>query len=215
MSGAGETWRRVARASWGGDGYAGAYAERFDSVAGRDDAHGEATFVAALLRPGARVLDAGCGTGRVASRLAHLGFAVTGVDVDESMVAEARTRWPDLTWVVSDLGALTAPSSSYDAVVMAGNVVPFIEESDLVSTLQALRTQLRPGGLLVAGFGTDRGHLPAGAPLVPLTAYDAACGAVGLEPAARYAGWGEEAWPEDGPDPGYAVSVHRRPNPLS
>ena len=210
MSRPGDTWRAVARGSFGGDAYAGAYAERFDAVADRPDAHGEADFVASLLAPGGRVLDAGCGTGRVAARLAQQGFDVAGVDVDDAMVAQAQARWPDLPWTVSDLGALTAPATPHDVVVMAGNVVPFIEPDDLAATLRALAEQLTPGGLLVAGFGTDRAHLPAGAPLVPLRAYDEACVAAGLALVERHAGWGREPWPEDGSDPGYAVSVHRR-----
>jgi SAM-dependent methyltransferase len=211
----GERWRRVARGSFGGDGYASAYAERFDAVAARDDAHGEADFVLGLVGAGARVLDAGCGTGRVAARLAERGCEVTGVDVDASMVEEARRRWPHLEWVVADLGALTTPSSAYDVVVMAGNVVPFIEPDALPATIRALAGQLRPGGLLVAGFGTDADHLPPGAPLVALSAYDEACAAADLAPVARHAGWGSEPWPDDGSDPGYAVSVHRLAQPLS
>ncbi len=215
MTGAGDTWRRVARGSFGGDGYASAYAERFDAVADRDEAHGEANFVARLVPPGARVLDAGCGTGRVAARLAALGREVTGVDVDESMVAQARRRWPGLEWLVADLAALPAPATPYDLAVMAGNVVPFIEADALPGTVLALSRLLVPGGLLVAGFGTDRAHLPPGAPLVPLRAYDAACGSAGLTLVSRHAGWGGEAWPGDDARPGYAVSVHRLGNPLS
>ena len=210
----GETWRRSAVGSFGGDGYASAYAERFDAVADRDDAHGEADLVLDLVAPGARVLDAGCGTGRVAARLASRGLGVTGVDVDPSMVAQARRRWPDLDWVVSDLAALEPPVAAYDAVVMAGNVVPFVEPEALGVTVAALAAQLRPGGLLVAGFGTDRAHLPPGARLVPLTAYDVACAGAGLVLLERHAGWAREEWPADGSDPGYAVSVHAVPEPL-
>jgi SAM-dependent methyltransferase len=209
MSRPGDTWRVVARGSFGGDAYAGSYAERFDAVADRPDAHGEADLVASLLPPRARVLDAGCGTGRVAARLAQQGFDVAGVDVDESMVVQARRRWPDLAWTVCDLGALTAPATPYDLVVMAGNVVPFIEPDALGRTVGALADQLAPGGLLVAGFGTDLAHLPAGAPVVPLRAYDEACVGAGLALVERHAGWGREPWPADRSDPGYAVSVHR------
>ena len=215
MTGPGETWHRVAVGSFGGDGYAGAYAERFDAVADRDDAHGEADLVLHLTSPGARVLDAGCGTGRVAARLASRGLAVRGVDVDPRMVEEARRRWPDLDWVVSDLAALERPETPYDVVVMAGNVVPFIEPAALGATAAALAGQLRPGGLLVAGFGTDRAHLPPGAPIVPLAAYDVACAGAGLTLLERHAGWAREEWPQDGSDPGYAVSVHAVPEPLS
>ncbi len=214
MTGPGETWRQVARGSWGREDYARAYAERFDAVASRDDAHGEADLVARLVAPGSRVLDAGCGTGRVAARLAGHGLEVTGVDVDASMVAEARRRWPGLSWVVADLAALAPPGTPYDAVVMAGNVVPFVEPRALPATVAALAAQLRPGGLLLAGFGTDPDHLPRGAPVVPLAAYDEACRASGLRLLVRHAGWGEEDWSGEEADHGYAVSIHQVAGPV-
>ena len=62
-------------------------AERFRHLAESGaDVHGEASFVSALVPPPARVLDAGCGTGRVAVRLAELGYEVVGCDVDAAMV---------------------------------------------------------------------------------------------------------------------------------
>lgn len=71
------------------------YAQRFARlVASGHDVHGEAAFCDALLRPDARVLDAGCGTGRIAIRLAELGHRCTGVDVDSSMLAVARRDAP-------------------------------------------------------------------------------------------------------------------------
>ena len=42
------------------------------------------------LKPGAAILDVGCGTGRHSVELARRGFAVTGVDLSEGMLAEAR-----------------------------------------------------------------------------------------------------------------------------
>src|SRR4029079_8134136 len=57
------------------------------SAAGQN-IHGEADLVEALLQEsgGKRVLDAGCGTGRVAIELAARGFSVTGVDADAEML---------------------------------------------------------------------------------------------------------------------------------
>ena len=49
------------------------------------------------------VLDAGCGTGRVAIELSRRGHDVVGVDVDEAMLEAARAKAPDLTWVQGDL----------------------------------------------------------------------------------------------------------------
>ena len=104
------------------------YAARFDALAAAgEDVHGEAALCAALVPVGSRVLDAGCGTGRVAIRLAELGYDVTGTDVDPSMLAVARERAPDLRWVEADLSSLdllAGGDPAYDLVVLAGNVVP-------------------------------------------------------------------------------------------
>ncbi|WP_148573705.1 class I SAM-dependent methyltransferase [Nocardioides caldifontis] len=201
----GEVWRRVARATQGED-YARGYAGHFARIAAAgEDVHGEAAYVAGLLAPGSSVLDAGCGTGRVAARLADLGFDVVGVDVDAAMVQVARAERPELTWVVADLGALDL-GRRFDLVVLAGNVVPFIDPSALPVAVARLADHLRPGGRVVCGFGLDEEHLPTGGPVVTLAAYDEACGSAGLELVTRHAGW--DATPYDGG--GYAVSVHAR-----
>jgi 2-polyprenyl-3-methyl-5-hydroxy-6-metoxy-1,4-benzoquinol methylase len=80
------------------------------------DVHGEAAYVAALVPAGARVLDAGCGTGRVAIELARRGYEVVGVDSDASMLAVAREQAPALPWHQRDLAELE-DESSYDLVV--------------------------------------------------------------------------------------------------
>ena len=63
--------------------------------------HGEADFVSRFA-PGT-VLDAGCGTGRVAIELARRGVDVVGVDLDATMLDQARSKAPELTWVRADL----------------------------------------------------------------------------------------------------------------
>src|SRR5512140_1735847 len=84
-----------------------AYDERFERLASSGaDVHGEASLVEALLAErgeGRRVLDAGCGTGRVAIELARRGHAVVGVDLDADMLAVAKANAPELTWVRCDL----------------------------------------------------------------------------------------------------------------
>ncbi len=204
MSAPGERWRSVARSNSGED-YPRRFAEHFARLADAgQDVHGEAALVASLLAPGDRVLDAGCGTGRVAARLADLGFRVTGVDVDEAMVAVAREVRPDLRWVVADLGDVDL-GERVDAVVLAGNVVPFIEPPALPEVAEHLARHLVPGGLLVSGFGLDRAHLPSGTPVVPLEAWDEALTGAGLALEARHGGWDREPYAGGG----YAVSVHR------
>ncbi len=205
----GTRWEQIA-----GTGSGDEYAARFAALAAEGkDLHGEATFCASLVPPGSRVLDAGCGTGRVGIRLATQGFDVVGVDVDGSMLAVARRTAPHLTWLHGDLadlppGLTTLPH--FDLVVLAGNVIPLLAEGTLESVVAGLAGVVAVDGLLVAGFGLDPAHLPRGCPVTALEEYDAACKAAGLVLRDRYPTW-------DGPESdlgdsvaGYAVSVHAR-----
>ncbi|NEB74888.1 class I SAM-dependent methyltransferase [Streptomyces sp. SID14478] len=185
------------------------YAERFAALArSGKDVHGEARFCAALVPPGARVLDAGCGTGRVAIRLAELGYDCVGTDLDASMLAVARAEAPELPWVRTDLAAFDPAAlglaADFDLVVAAGNVFPLLAPGTEATVVERLAAALKPGGLLVAGFGLDAAHLPV-PPGLTLPQYDACCSAAGLALVERFASWDADAY--DGG--GYAVSVHR------
>src|ERR1039458_4029382 len=105
------------------------YQARFDALAleGRD-VHGEATLIRSL-RPRS-VLDAGCGTGRVAIELARQGIATVGVDVDASMLAEARRLAPKLDWREADLVAISL-NQKFDVVLLAGNVPLFCPAEEI------------------------------------------------------------------------------------
>jgi SAM-dependent methyltransferase len=204
VRGPGERWRALAGRS--GAHYARRFADRFAELeAAGNDVHGEAAYVARLVAPGARVLDAGCGTGRVGARLSDLGFAVVGVDVDDSMLEVARELRPDLPWVTSDLASLDLGEARFDAAVLAGNVVPFLEPHELPAAAERLAAHLVRGGILVSGFGLDEANLPAGAPIVAWGSWDAALSGAGFVLEARHSGW--DGTPYAGG--GYAVSTHR------
>jgi predicted TPR repeat methyltransferase len=175
-----------------------AYEARFRQLAASGMAmHGEVDHLMAL-RPRA-VLDAGCGTGRVAVELRRRGVEAVGVDIDESMLAVARRKDPGGTWVLADLATLEL-GRRFDVVVAAGNVMIFLAPGSEAATVARLAAHLEPGGHLVAGFQLQAGRLDLGA-------YDAACAAAGLVPAGRWATWDRE--PFAGGD--YAVSAHARP----
>jgi SAM-dependent methyltransferase len=192
------------------------YAARFEALAATGaDVHGEASFCAAVLPTPARVLDAGCGTGRVTLRLQDLGYDCVGVDVDESMLAvaeAARAVGSQPRWVLADLSTLDLDQhgipGGFDLCVAAGNVIPLLAEGTLERTVSALAATLSGRGLLVAGFGLDPAHLPGSCPVTTLAAYDGACVLAGLELLARHGTWQGTAFADDG---GYAVSVHRWP----
>ncbi|WP_406831185.1 class I SAM-dependent methyltransferase [Pedococcus sp. KACC 23699] len=191
----------------GGPGAATAYQQRFDDLAAQGmDIHGEAAFVASLMAPPVRVLDAGCGTGRVATQLTALGYHCVGVDADAEMVDVARRRDPATTWVRQDLSRLQLRSQAFEVVVMAGNVVPLLAPGTLLDAIERVTAHLQPCGVLVAGFGLDAAHLPTGCPVTPLEDYDRACEVAGLAMLQRYATWEKTPWVPGG---GYAVSVHR------
>ena len=177
---------------WEGDDYQA----RFDRLAATGaDVHGEATFVRAY-EP-ASVLDAGCGTGRVAIELARHGIEVVGVDVDASMLATARLRAPELTWVESDLAELDL-GRTFDVVVLAGNVPLFTPPGTHAALAAGVARHVAPRGRLVAGFSIDRGY--------GIDDWDVHTAAAGLTLAERFATWDRGPWVDGG---AYAVSVHR------
>ncbi|MCB1007165.1 MAG: class I SAM-dependent methyltransferase, partial [Acidimicrobiales bacterium] len=152
------------------------------------------------------VLDAGCGTGRVAVELARRGCTTVGVDLDPDMLATAARKAPTLPWVAQDLSTLDLTSVAgvpdrFDVVVAAGNVMIFLAPGTEAATVARLAAHLAPGGALVAGFSLH--HAPYG-----LERYDADCAAAGLELAERWSTWERDPWVARGD---YAVSVHRAP----
>ncbi len=181
------------------EGRSATYDQRWEELAaaGRN-VHGEADFVERL--GPASVLDAGCGTGRVAIELARRGVDVMGVDLDRSMLDVARCKHPEISWVLADLVDVDL-GRTFDAVVLAGNVMIFLAPGTEAPVVANLARHLGPGGVLVAGFQLQPGRLA-------LPDYDACAEAAGLVLAERWATWDRQPF-EDGGD--YAVSVHRRP----
>jgi SAM-dependent methyltransferase len=99
--------------------------------------------------PGARVLDLGCGTGRLALGLAAAGYAVTGVDPAAASLAAARAKpgADGVTWIEGTGAAL--PAGSFDAAVMTSHVAQFfVTDDEWRGVLADLRRALGPGGRL-------------------------------------------------------------------
>ncbi len=188
-------------------GHSDEYVERFRRMAADgEDLAGEARLLDAMLPRGARVLDAGCGPGRVGAALAARGHTVVGVDADPVLVAAARQDHLGPTWLVADLAHLdlTDPGlpagagDPFDLAVLAGNVMVFVAPGTEAAVLRRVAAHVRPGGAVVTGFATDRA--------LTLPAFDAAVRAAGLRVEHRFATWDLVAW-HDGA--AWAVTVLR------
>jgi SAM-dependent methyltransferase len=180
------------------------YIDRFRRMAADGtDLGGEARLLDAIVAPGARILDAGCGPGRVGAELAARGHTVVGVDADPELIEAARTDHPGPTWLVADLAELDLAASGeptpFDAAVLAGNVMAFVAPDTEADVLARVAAHVRPDGVVVVGFGLDRGY--------PLADLDTHASAAGLRLEQRFATWDLRPLAADST---FAVSVFRR-----
>lgn len=175
-------------------------------------AHGEADFIRSYEPK--RVLDAGCGTGRVAIELHRHGIDVVGTDLDTDMLAAARRKTPEIRWIRADLAVIGTPADAgagddpaladpFDIVAMPGNVMLFCRPESRAPIVACLATLIRAGGRLIAGFSLGQG--------VTLQEYDGLCSNAGLQLEQHFSGWDRAPLGVgDQPTGDYVVTVHTR-----
>ena len=194
--------RALTRWAGSGEGHAEWYIERFRAMEAEGmDLSGEARMVNAMVPLGSRILDAGCGPGRVGGFLHAMGHRVVGVDVDPALIAAAEVDHPGPHWMVGDLAHLDlAPrgeAEPFDLAILAGNVLGFVAPGTEADVLRRVAAHVRPDGAVVVGFHLNK---------VPLEVFDPAVAAAGLELEHRFATWDLRRW-SDTAD--FAVSVLR------
>ena len=112
--------------------------------------------LAALLRPGARVLDLGCGAGVPATKLlTERGFDVLGLDISAVQIERARQLVPAASFEQGDMVTWDAASASLDAVVSFYALI-HVPLEDQQGVLRKIRRWLRPGGHFLAIVGFER-----------------------------------------------------------
>lgn len=150
------------------------------------DIYGEARLIDAMADRGSRILDAGCGTGRIGGWLSERGHEVAGVDLDPDLVAVAQEDYPQVDWSVGNLAQfqLTTPTGEhreFDLIVSAGNVLTFLSGDERVPALKCLREHLAPNGRLIVGFGGGRGY--------DFAAFESDAATAGLAIDQRFSSW--------------------------
>ena len=114
----------------------------------------EAKFISGLLRlpPGARILDAPCGEGRMARELAAMGFRLTGVDLSAEFLAAARTKAKQRGLAVefepADVRSLRF-MEEFEGAICWGNSFGYFDDAGNAALLSSLERALKPGGRLV------------------------------------------------------------------
>ncbi len=188
--------------SWNPSGYDEAWTQL--AAAGRDP-HGEVAFLERLHEryPDVTgpILDAGCGTGRVAIELARRGHQTAGTDIDADMLGHARAKAPHLQWHLGNLATVDL-ARRFGVVMMAGNVILFVEAEDRPAAIANVARHIETGGLFVAGFQLARGD-----GRVPVADWDAWTASAGLDLVERWATWNDDLWVSTSD---YVVSVHQR-----
>lgn len=183
------------------DGHSEWYIDRFRTLAAEGaDLAGEARMLDAILPRGARVLDAGCGTGRIAAELVNRGHHVVGVDVDPQLIAAATEDHPGPEFHVADLAELDLRDDHdlFDAAILAGNVMCFVAPDSEVDVLASVARHVGDDGVVVVGFGLGR--------TLTVADFDRHVAAAGLRLEHRFATWDLRAWSVDAD---FMVSVLR------
>lgn len=136
------------------DSAAAFYAETYDTVVA--DWPGEIEFYLGLAAQaserGQAVLEIGCGTGRVALRLAQAGARVVGLDRAPHMLAQARRKSAGLAnirWVEGDMRAFDLGERFGLAIIPGHSFQHLNSPVDQVACLECIARHLAPGGLLV------------------------------------------------------------------
>lgn len=106
----------------------------------------ELEYLAEHAIPGDRVLDIGCGNGRLFSLLEPRSVVYTGFDSSEGLLAIARARHPNAAFVRGDATALPFPDASFDVVYSFATLHHIPSRELRAQAVKEAARALRPGG---------------------------------------------------------------------
>lgn len=110
-------------------------------------------IVAQLLKKychaGDRILDIGCGNGRVANIADEIKLHYTGMDISERMIDIARERHAHATFVVGSMTVLPFPDASFDCTLLVASFHHLPSRASRIQTLHECARVLKPGGIVL------------------------------------------------------------------
>lgn len=134
------------------DRVAGEYTARIaDELASKPLDRALLRAFAEQVAPLGRVADIGCGPGHVAAFLAASSIEVEGIDLSSAMIAQARQRYPTLTFNQGDMRSLGVADAVFGGITAFYSII-HLAEDELVPTFQEWWRVLRPAGLVLVAF---------------------------------------------------------------
>lgn len=134
----------------------GMLGQAYDHMMYHVDYEGWAAYIETLIAHvghGRRILDAGCGTGRLMGALAQRGFSVAGFDRSRSMIRQARQAEQKHS-VVADMGAMPF-KPGWDVVLSLYDVMLYLDIESVQKAARQAMSLLRPGGLFIFDAVTE------------------------------------------------------------
>ena len=134
------------QSKWQVDFFRGVALELWGRVMSADQTRVEADFLERVFGQNARLLDVPCGNGRHALDLAGRGHRMTGVDLSEEFIAQARSASSlPIEWIVGDMCDLRW-TSEFDGVYCFGNSFGYLDSAEARVFFGAVARALKPGG---------------------------------------------------------------------
>lgn len=160
-----------------------------------DSGKAQADMLATAIPDGAKVLDFGCGDGRVAIPMAAAGFEVTAVDASRNMLDRLAERDPDITTVQADADGIAGHLGRrrMDAVYTLAVLIHH-SYTDCLHIISKLRAATKLGGTLILDWPVSETPTEADS-WIGVTTWsreqqDEACAQIGLEPVDSDLPWG-------------------------
>jgi 2-polyprenyl-3-methyl-5-hydroxy-6-metoxy-1,4-benzoquinol methylase len=154
----------------------------------------QAALIGTVLADGCKVVDFGCGDGRVAIPLRALGYDVTAVDASQNMLDRLHERDPDMPTLLNPGADLYGQLGKKVDAVVALAVLIHHNYADCLDLLAELRQAVKLGGVLVLDWPISEQPVEGQGWLEVTTwsqeAHDDACARIGLKPVDAQLPWG-------------------------